>query len=210
MRSDLSSESSQNLRTKCGGSSVPIEPIKTSRQSLRIRLDPNGQKKESQDRPSCVEVKNFSVNSLLTKSGCARPSFRAILHLSSLSALRLALLATVLGEGGVLLLFFVELERVDVKDPVVEEGVGARSGRRGGREVEFGVVARCGFEIGDRRFVFTLLVEGDRSLIVFLGSGVLGSGFSRPFFGVIGVNQSAYSWLKILEGRVGEAVRGCR
>ena len=82
------------------------------------------------------------MNPLLTKSGRARPSFKAILRLSSLSAFRFSLLAMVLGEGGVLPLPFVELEeKVDVKD----EDVGARSGGRG-----FGVAAGGGFEIVDR------------------------------------------------------------
>ena len=57
----------------------------------------------------------------------------------------------------------------------------------------FGVAAGCGFGVVDRKTVFNLLVEGDRTFIVFLGSGVLGSGFNRSFVGVTGVNQSAYS-----------------
>lgn len=93
---------------------------------------PSGRKKESQDCPSCAGVRNLSVNPLLTKSGRARPSFKAILRLSSLSAFRLSLLATALGEGGVLLLLFAELEeRLGVKDVVAEEDVGTRlEGRR--------------------------------------------------------------------------------
>jgi hypothetical protein len=148
------------------------------------------------------------VNSLLTKSGRARPSFKAILCLSSLSDLRLSLLETVLGEGGIPLLLFVELEeKVDVKDALAEESTGARSGGRVVREVGFSVAVGTGFEAVGRRAVFTMLVEGDRMFTVFFGSGVLGSGFGRSFVGVIGVNQSAYSWLKITEGAVGETVR---
>ena len=174
-------------------------------------MHPTKKRKESRDRSSRVYIKNFSVNSLLTISGRARPSFRAILRLSSLSAFRFSLLATVLGEGGFLLLPFAELEEtVDVKDVFAEEGVGARSERRGVREGGFGVAARGCFEIVDRRTVSTLLVEGDSTFIVFLGSGVSGSGFSRSFVGVMGVNQSAYSWSKILEGGAGDAVRDCR
>ena len=174
-------------------------------------MHPTKKRKESRDRSSRVYIKNFSVNSLLTISGRARPSFRAILRLSSLSAFRISLLATVLGEGGGLLLPFAELEEtVDVKDVFAEEGVGARSERRGVREGGFGVAARGCFEIVDRRTVSTLLVEGDSTFIVFLGSGVSGSGFSRSFVGVMGVNQSAYSWSKILEGGAGDAVRDCR
>ena len=173
-------------------------------------MRPTKERKESRDRSSRAYVKNLSVNSLLTKSGRARPSLKAILRLSSLSAFRFSLLATVLGDGGVLLLPFVELEMVDVKDVFVEEGAGARSERRGVREGGFDVAARGGFEIADRRTVFTLLVESDRIFIVFLGSGVSGSGFSPSFVGVMGVNQSAYSWSKILEGEAGDAVRDCR
>ena len=168
-------------------------------------MRPTKKKEESRDRSSRAYIKNFSVNSLLTKSGRARPSFKAILRLSSLSAFRFSLLATVLGEGGVLLLPFAELEEmVDVKDVFVEEGAGARS--KGG----FDVAARGGFVIVDWRTIFTLFVEGDSTFIVFLGSGVSGSGFSRSFVGVIGVNQSAYSWSKILEGGVGDTVSDCR
>jgi len=155
---------------------------------------PSGRKKENQDCSSCTGFKSLSVNPLLTKSGRARPSFKAILHLSSLSAFRLSLLATALGEGGVLLLLFVELEeRLDVKDAVTEEGVGARLEGRRVWEVEFRVAAGCGFELVDRETVFNLLVEGDKMFIVFLGPGVFGSGFNRSFVGVTGVNQSAYS-----------------
>ena len=150
------------------------------------------------------------MNSLLTKSGRARPSFKAILRLSSLSTLRRSLLATVLGEGGVLLLPVVELgERVDVKDVLTEEGVGARSVGKVVREVGLGMVGGWVFEIADRRTEFTLVVESDRMSMVFLGSGVLGSRFGRSFFGVMGLNQSAYSWLKMLGGGVGEAIWGC-
>ena len=170
--------------------------------------DPPEQGKESRDCPSYVCVKNFSVNSLLTKSGRARPSFRAILRLSSLSDLRLSLLETVPGEGGISLLLFVELEeKVDVKDALAEENTGARSGGRVVREVGFSVAVGTGFEAAGLRAVFTLLVEGDRMFTVFFSSGVLGSGFGRSFVGVMGVNQSAYSWLKIAEGAVGETVR---
>ena len=174
-------------------------------------MHPTKKRKESRDRSSRVYIKNLSVNSLLTKSGRARPSLKAILRLSSLSTFRFSLLATVLGDGGGLLLPFAELEEtVDVKDVFVEEGAGARSERRGDREGGFDVAARGGFEIADRRTVFTLLVESDRIFIVFLGSGVSGSGFSPSFVGVMGVNQSAYSWSKILEGEAGDAVRDCR
>lgn len=153
-----------------------------------------GQRKGSQGYSSRFDIKNLSVNSSLIKSGRARPSFKAILRLSSLSALRLSLLATVLGEGGVLPLPFVDLEeREDVKGVLAEGGVGARSGGKGVREVGLGAASRGSFEIADWRAAFTLLVEGDRTFIVFLGSGVLGSGFGRSLVGVMGVNQSAYS-----------------
>lgn len=156
--------------------------------------NPSEQKKESQDCSCCAGVRNFSVNPLLTKSGRARPSFKAILHLSSLSAFRLSLLATALGEGGVLLHLFVELEeRVDVKDAVTGEGVGARLEGRRVLGVGLRMAAGCGLELVDRETVFNLLVEGDRMFIVFLGPSVLGSGFNRSFVGVTGVNQSAYS-----------------
>ena len=101
--------------------------------------------KECQDCSCCVDVDNLSVNSLLTKSGRARPSFKAILRLSSLSTLRLSLLAIMPGEGGVLLLPFVELEeKVDVKGALAEEGMA--EGRRVW-EVEFGPY---GFAVVDR------------------------------------------------------------
>ena len=134
------------------------------------------------------------MNPLLTKSGRARPSFKVILHLSSLSALRLSLLAAVLGEGGVLLLPFVELEEgADVKDAVAGEDVEARLEGRRVWGVRFGMAVGRGFEVVDRETVFNLLEEGDRMFTVFLCSGVLGSGFNHSFVGVAGVNQSAYS-----------------
>lgn len=152
---------------------------------------PSEQKKESQGCPSCVGVRNLSVNPLLTKSGRARPSFKAILHLSSLSALRLSLLATALGEGGVLLAGLEE--RVDVQDAVAEEDVGARLEGKIVLGGGFCAATGCGFEVVDRETVLSLFVEGDRTLTVFLGSGVFGSEFDRSFVGVTGVNQSAYS-----------------
>ena len=166
---------------------VPISDL-----SIAVRGPPR-QRKEDQDFSSYVDVKNFSVNSLLTKSGRARPSFKAILRLSSLLALCLSLLVIMLGEGGVLLLLLTGLERVDVKDVVAEENVGARLKGRRVREVGFDVAARCSFEVVDRQTVFTLLVEGDKTFIVFLGSGVLRNGFNHSFVGVIGMNQSVYS-----------------
>ena len=50
-------------------------------------------------------------------------------------------------------------------------------------------------------------MEGESTFMVFLGSGVFGSGINCCFGGVIGLNQSAYSRSKIVEGGVGEAVR---
>ena len=118
---------------------VPISDL-----SIAVRGPPR-QRKEDQDFSSYVDVKNFSVNSLLTKSGRARPSFKAILRLSSLLALCLSLLVIMLGEGGVLLLLLVELEeKVDVKGALAEEGVA--EGRRGW-EVEF---SPYDFEVVDR------------------------------------------------------------
>lgn len=64
--------------------------------------------RKNQRSSSCTGPRNFSVNSLVTKSGRARPSFREIFFLSSLSVFRLSLPAAILGGGDPLL--FVELE----------------------------------------------------------------------------------------------------
>jgi hypothetical protein len=122
------------------------------------------------------------VNPLLTKSGRARPSFKAILHLSSLSALRLSFLATVPGEGGVLLFLFVELEeRVDAKDTVVEEGVGARLEGRRVWGVGFSAAAGYGFEVVDRRNRIQLVGGRRQNVHHFLRLWRLGERV-QPFF----------------------------
>ena len=93
-------------------------------------------RKVGQRDSSCTDPKNFSVNSLLTKSGRARQSFKAVLRLSSLSALRSSLLAIVLADGGVFLPRFVgPEERVGAVDVLAKESVGARVKGRGVCEV---------------------------------------------------------------------------
>lgn len=98
------------------------------------------------------------------------------------------------GEGGVLLLRCVELEeRDDVKDVLAEECVEARLEERRACGAEFGGASGHDSEVAGGRTVFTLVVEGDRTLVTFLGSSVLRSGLNRCFGGVVGVNQLAYS-----------------
>lgn len=57
----------------------------------------------------------------------------------------------------------------------------------------FRMAAGCGLGLVGWETVSNLFVEGDRTFAIFLGPGVLGSGFNRSFVGVTGVNQSAYS-----------------
>lgn len=116
----------------------------------------------------------------------------------------------VFADGGVPPFRFVGMELiVEAVDMLAKEGVGARL--EVGRNVckmGLSMVAGCGFEVVNERIIFAFLVEGDRTLVVSLGFGILGSGFNRCFGGVMGLNQSVYSRWKIADGGAGEAVRG--